>query len=41
MKKLTFYPEDDNNEKFIFDGEKLTFTLQMVKFEQLNELSKV
>ena len=28
---ITFYLEDDNNKEVNFDGEKLTFTLQMIK----------
>ena len=28
---ITFYIEDDKNEKVNFNGEKLTFTLQMIK----------
>ena len=29
---ITFYLEDDNNEEVNFNGETLTFTLQMIKF---------
>ena len=28
---ITFYLEDDNNEEVNFNGETLTFTLQMIK----------
>ena len=31
LKKITFYFEDDINEEVIFNGETLTFTLQLVK----------
>ena len=31
LKTITFYLEDDNNEKFHFNGETLTFTLQKIK----------
>ena len=30
LKIITFYLEDDNNEKVNFNGETLTFTLQMI-----------
>ena len=50
LKTITFYSEDNNNEVVNFNGETLTFTLQMIKFEQtclhtiiciINELSKI
>ena len=31
LNTITFYLEDDNNEEFDFNGETLTFTLQMIK----------
>ena len=31
LNTLTFYLEDDNNEEVYFNGETLTFTLQMIK----------
>ena len=31
MNTITFYLEDDNNEEVDFNGETLTFTLQMIK----------
>ena len=31
LKTITFYLEDDNNEDVDFNGETLTFTLQMIK----------
>ena len=31
LKTITFYLEDNNNEVVDFNGEKLTFTLQMIK----------
>ena len=31
LNTITFYLEDDNNEKVDFNGETLTFTLQMIK----------
>ena len=31
LNTITFYLEDDNNEKVNFNGETLTFTLQMIK----------
>ena len=31
LNTITFYLEDENNEKFYFNGETLTFTLQMIK----------
>ena len=31
MSPITFYLEDDNNEEVDFNGETLTFTLQMIK----------
>ena len=31
LNTITFYLEDDNNEEVNFNGEKLTFTLQMIK----------
>ena len=31
LNTITFYLEDDNNEEVIFNGETLTFTLQMIK----------
>ena len=31
LKTITFYLEDDNNEEVDFNGETLTFTLQMIK----------
>ena len=31
LKNITFYLEDDNNEEVDFNGETLTFTLQMIK----------
>ena len=31
LNTITFYLEDDNNEEINFNGEKLTFTLQMIK----------
>ena len=31
LNTITFYPEDDNNEIVDFNGETLTFTLQMIK----------
>ena len=31
LNTITFYLEDDNNEKFDFNGETLTFTLQTIK----------
>ena len=31
LNTITFYLEDGNNEEFDFDGETLTFTLQMIK----------
>ena len=31
LNTITFYVEDDNNKKVNFDGETLTFTLQMIK----------
>ena len=31
LNTITFYLEDDNNEEVDFDGETLTFTLQMIK----------
>ena len=31
LNTITFYLEDDNNEEFNFNGETLTFTLQMIK----------
>ena len=31
LNTITFYLEDDNNEEVDFNGETLTFTLQMVK----------
>ena len=32
LNTITFYLEDDNNEEVDFNGETLTFTLQMIKF---------
>ena len=32
MNTITFYLEDDNNEDVDFNGETLTYTLQMIKF---------
>ena len=32
LNTITFYLEDDNNEEVNFNGETLTFTLQMIKF---------
>ena len=31
LKTITFYLQDDNNKEINFDGETLTFTLQMIK----------
>ena len=31
LNMITFYLENDNNEEVDFNGEKLTFTLQMIK----------
>ena len=31
LKTLTFYLEDDNDKEVVFNGEMLTFTLQMIK----------
>ena len=31
LNTITFYLEDDNNEEVDFNGETLTFTLQMIK----------
>ena len=31
LNTISFYLEDDNNEEFIFNGETLTSTLQMIK----------
>ena len=31
LNNITFYLEDDNNEKVNFNGKTLTFTLQMIK----------
>ena len=31
LNTITFYLEDDNNEEFNFNGETLTFTLEMIK----------
>ena len=31
LNTITFYLEDDNNEELDFNGETLTFTLQMIK----------
>ena len=31
LNTVTFYLEDDNNEEVIFNGETLTFTLQVIK----------
>ena len=31
LNAFTFYLEDDNNEEVNFNGETLTFTLQMIK----------
>ena len=31
LNTITFYLEDDNNEEFDFNGETLTFTIQMIK----------
>ena len=31
LKTITFYLEDDNTEEVDFNGETLTFTLQMIK----------
>ena len=31
LNTITFYLEDDNNEEVKFNGETLTFTLQMIK----------
>ena len=31
LNTVTFYLEDDNNEEVNFNGETLTFTLQMIK----------
>ena len=31
LKTINFYLEDDNNEEVNFNGETLTFTLQMIK----------
>ena len=31
LNTITFYLEDDNNEEVNFNGETLTFTLQMIK----------
>ena len=31
LNTITFYLEDDNNTEVIFNGETLTFTLQMIK----------
>ena len=31
MNTLSFYLEDDNHEELNFNGETLTFTLQMIK----------
>ena len=31
LNTITFYLEDDNNDKVNFNGETLTFTLQMIK----------
>ena len=31
LNSITFYLEDDNNEEVDFNGETLTFTLQMIK----------
>ena len=32
LNTITFYLEDDNNTEVNFNGETLTFTLQMIKF---------
>ena len=31
LNTITFYLEDDNNKEVNFNGETLTFTLQMIK----------
>ena len=31
LNTIIFYSKDDNNEEFDFNGETLTFTLQMIK----------
>ena len=31
LNTITFYLEDDNNEEVEFNGETLTFTIQMIK----------
>ena len=31
LNTITFYLEDNNQQEFIFNGETLTFTLQMIK----------
>ena len=31
LNTITFYLEDDNNEEVNFNGETMTFTLQMIK----------
>ena len=38
---MEFFMEDDNNEEGNFNGETLTFTIQLIKFELMNELSIV
>ena len=41
LNTITFYLEDDNHEEVKFNGETLTFTLQSIKSDLLNELSKI
>ena len=33
MNTITFYLEDNNNQEVSFNGETLTFTLQMIKIQ--------
>ena len=40
LNTILFYLEDDDHEEVNFNGETLTFTMQMIKFELLNEFSK-
>ena len=40
LNKITFYLEDDNNEEVNFNGETLTFTLQMIKISEYLYLCK-
>ena len=41
LKIISFHLEDHNHEEGNFNGETLNFTLQLIKIELLNELSKI